>query len=127
MPAIDFEARRVWFVDHIVALQARGADITCAFDAADGRMAGFVTHEKPGHIDQLCVAVEAWGSGAAPVLLNAVKRLSGGSLILDVNQDNARAVRFYEREGFRRLGEGRNPSSGLATWRFEWVDISLVG
>jgi putative acetyltransferase len=90
-------------------------------------MVGFVTHEKPGHIDQLCVAADAWGSGAAGVLLNAVKRLSGGSLTLEVNQDNPRAVRFYEREGFRRAGEGRNASSGLSTWRYEWVDISRVG
>ena len=127
MPAIDFEARRAWFVDHVVALQARGADIVCAFSAADGRMVGFVTHEKPGNVDQLCVAADAWGSGAATALLNAVKRLSGGSLSLDVNQDNARAVRFYEREGFRRVRAGLNPSSGLATWRYEWVDISCVG
>jgi putative acetyltransferase len=39
---------------------------------------------------------------------------------VDVNQDNPRAVRFYEREGFRRLHEGVNPNSGLRTWRLEW-------
>ncbi len=127
MPAIDFEDRRAWFVDRVVAMQERGVDILCAFNAFDGRMAGFVTHERPGHIDQLCVAADAWGSGAATALLNAVKRLSGGSLSLDVNQDNGRAVRFYEREGFRRVGTGLSPLSGHATWRYEWVEPSCVG
>ena len=39
---------------------------------------------------------------------------------LDVNQANARAVRFYEREGFRKVGEGVNPVSGLETLAMEW-------
>ena len=34
MPQIDFEVRRVWFVDHLGALQGRGVEIVCAFDAA---------------------------------------------------------------------------------------------
>lgn len=127
MPAINFEARRAWFVERVVAMKERGVDILCAFNAFDGRMVGFVTHEPPGCIDQLCVAADAWGAGAATALLNAVKPLSGGSLSLDVNQDNTRAVRFYEREGFRRVGTGLTPSSGLATWRYEWVDTSRVG
>ena len=126
MPQIDFEARRAWFVDHFGALRSRGADVICAFRSDNGAMAGFFTHEKPGYIDQLCVAADLWGSGAAIALLNEAKRLSGGHLTLDVNQDNPRAVRFYERERFRRVGEGRSPS-GLATWRLEWVDISRVG
>lgn len=128
MPDLDFQARRAWFVAHIAQLRDRGAEVICAFDAADGHMAGFITHEKPGHIDQFVVGVRDWGSGAAAALLDTAKNLSvGGSLSLDVNQDNPRAVRFYEREGFDRVGEGRNPASGLATWRYEWLDISRVG
>jgi putative acetyltransferase len=117
-PDIDFEARRVWFVERIVDLRDRGATALCAFDAADGRMAGFITLEA-GHIDQLAVAVQAWGSGAASVLLSEAKRRCE-DLALDVNRDNARAVRFYEREGFRRIGEGASAQSGLGTWRYEW-------
>lgn len=128
MPDLDFQARRAWFVAHIAQMRDRGAEFICAFDADDGHMAGFITHEKPGQIDQFAVAARDWGSGAAAALLDEAKRLSaGGSLMLDVNQDNPRAVRFYEREGFNRVGEGRNQSSGLATWRYEWVDISRVG
>lgn len=128
MPAIDFEARRAWFVGRMVGLRDSGATILCAFDASDGRMAGFITLENGGHIDQFAVAVHAWGTGAAVALLNEIKRMSaGGALTLDVNQDNKRAVRFYEREGFRRVGEGRNAASGAATWRYQWRDFSAVG
>lgn len=128
MPGVDFHARREWFVIHIAQMRDRSADIICAFDAADGHMVGFITHEKPGYIDQFAVAVRDWGSGSAAVLLDEAKRLSaGGSLTLDVNQDNLRAVRFYEREGFSRVGDGRNATSGLATWRYRWIDISRVG
>jgi putative acetyltransferase len=119
MPAIDFEARRAWFVDRIGALRANGAAVTCAFDVRDGRMVGFVTLESDGHIDQLAVGVHAWGSGAVGVLLDALKRRAA-RLYLDVNQDNARAVRVYEREGFRRGSPGVNSASGLATGRYEW-------
>jgi putative acetyltransferase len=128
MPEIHFEARRAWFVDRMVALSGSGATILCAFDALEGRMAGFITLEKRGHIDQFAVAPHVWGTGAAAALLNEGKRLSGGvPLALDVNQDNARAVRFYEREGFRRMGEGRNASSGLATWHYRWRDFPAAG
>lgn len=128
MPGLDFEARRAWFVAHISELLARGAGIICAFDELDGHMAGFITHEGSGHVAQFAVAVRDWGSGAAVALLNEAKKLSvGGSLTLDVNQDNSRAVRFYEREGFGRVGAGRNQASGRATWFYKWTDISRVG
>ena len=120
MPAIDFEARRSWFVEHLVAMTARDVVIVCAFDSADGRMADFVTYDKSGHIDQLVAGVHAWGTGAAAALLEEAKRAATGVLHLDVNQDNPRAVRFYEREGFCRASAGVNPASGLATWRYVW-------
>jgi putative acetyltransferase len=120
IPAIDFEARRVWSVDHLIAMASRGVEIVCAFDASDGRMAGFITYDKSGHIDQLVAGVHAWGTGAAVALLDEAKRASSGALHLDVNQDNPRAVRFYEREGFRRTRAGINAASGLATWRYAW-------
>jgi putative acetyltransferase len=120
MPAIDFEERRAWIVDHLVAMASRGVEIVCAFDASDGRMAGFITCDKSGHVDQLAVGVHAWGTGAAKVLLDEAKRASSGTLHLEVNQDNPRAVGFYEREGFRRSGAGINAASGLAIWRYAW-------
>lgn len=120
MPAIDFEARRIWFVDHLSKLHAGGVEITCVFDAQNGVMAGFITRDRAtGHIDQLAVASAYWGAGAAHALIVETKR-AATRLHLDVNQDNARAIRFYEREGFRRTAAGINPGSGMKTWRCEW-------
>lgn len=120
IPAIDFEARRAWFVDHVTALRAAGVAVTCAFDAANGTLAAFITREEEsGHIDQLAAAPAYWAKGAAQALVDDAKRRAA-CLKLDVNQDNPRAVRFYEKLGFRRTAAGINPASGLKTWRYEW-------
>lgn len=124
MPAIDFDARRAWFVDHLSAMHARGVEVTCAYDAANGALAGFITLDRAtGHIDQLAVTPHHWGAGAASALISHAKAHAPGALHLEVNQDNLRAVRFYEKHGFRRRAEDVNPNSGLATWRYEWTDI----
>lgn len=121
MPIIDFETRRGWFVDHLRAMYDRDVEITCAFDAANGAMAGFVTLDPAsGHIDQLAVAPAYWGKGAADALIAHAKLRAPGELRLEVNQDNPRAVRFYEKHGFLRRAAGLNPASGLKTWRCEW-------
>ena len=120
MPSIDFEARRGWFVDHLSALRDQGTLVWCAFDASTGAMAGVVTLDvATGLIDQLAVAPRMWGLGPARALLDVVRRAAKVPLVLDVNADNARAIRFYEREGFRRTGEGVNPNSGLKTFRYQ--------
>ena len=119
MPAIAFEARRAWFADHMIALQET-AQIVCAFDRM-GAMAGFVSVDPAsGHLDQLAVAPRFWGGPAARQLLDEAKRRSPAAIELEVNQDNARAVRFYEKSGFVRKGESVNPRSGLGTWRYRW-------
>jgi len=121
MPAIDFDARRAWFVDHLTAMQEAGVAVTCVFDASRGEMAGFVTLDPAsGHIDQLAVAPAYWSRGAADVLIADAKARAPGALRLEVNQDNARAVRFYEKHGFHRRAASLNPNSGLKTWRCEW-------
>lgn len=121
LPAIDFETRRGFIVDHLGALEDAGARIRLAFDAANGTLAGFVVvHPETGYLDQLAVGPDYWGSGVAAALLAEARRLSPARLVLDVNRDNPRAVRFYEREGFRRIGESTNPRSGLPIWRYEW-------
>jgi putative acetyltransferase len=120
-PGIDFAARRDWFTGHMRALQSAGAVTVCAFDR-DGHLQGFVTVDPAtSYLDQLAVAPAAKGKGAARALLGEARRLSPGSLVLDVNEDNARARAFYEKEGFKKTGEGVNPRSGLKTWRMQWV------
>lgn len=120
MPAIDFETRRTWFVDHMTKLRTAGVAITCAIDAANDALAAFITRdETSGHIDQLAAAPAYWAKGAADALIADAKRRTT-YLKLDVNQDNPRAARFYEKRAFRRIAASVNPTSGLKTWRYEW-------
>ena len=121
MPQIDFEARRGWFSDHLDDLVARGAMLTGGFDAAD-ILLGFVTVEPlTGALDQICVSPSAQGSDVARRLLDEAKRLSPQRLVLSVNLDNPRALRFYEREGFVQGERGSNPKSGLPTVQMIWM------
>jgi putative acetyltransferase len=120
MPAIDFDARRTWFDGHLNRLEAAGFETICAFDPAK-ILLGFVTlHSRTHDLDQLAVKPSAWGSGVAARLLNEARRLSPDTLLLDVNQDNPRAIRFYKREGFSCIAEGINITSGLKTLRMRW-------
>jgi putative acetyltransferase len=73
-----------------------------------------------GYLDQIVVATDAQGRGIADVLLAEARRLSPALLELHVNQDNARAVRFYEKNGFIKSGEDVNPRSGAPIYRMSW-------
>lgn len=124
LPEIDFEARRPWLETHLDELAAGGALIRVALDG-DGRgdeaVAGFVViHPGTGYLDQLAVAPRAWGHGAAETLMDEARRISPALVALDVNQDNPRAVRFYEKMGLAIVSEGENPMSGRRTFRMEW-------
>ena len=120
MPDIDFVARRPWLDGHLDTLAADGAQIRVA-RAADGTVAGFVViHPGTGYLDQLAVAPAFWGKGAAEALMAEARRISPARVALDVNQDNPRAVRFYEKMGLAIVAEGANPMSGRRTFRMEW-------
>lgn len=118
-PDIDFDARRDWFVQHLAELEAAGAKTICAFDGA--RLMGFVVIDPAtGWLDQIAVRPKAFGAGIAARLLAAAKRAAPGKIRLDVNADNFRALRFYKREGFQRIGAGKNKLSGRETAMLEW-------
>jgi putative acetyltransferase len=118
-PHIDFNARVAWWrerwrqelipVAHVVVAEMQGA------------LAGFVTVDPATrYLDQLVVAPEHWGSGAAAALLDEAKRLSPEGLDLLVNKDNSRAIRFYEKHDFAYAGEAANPVSGIPVNRMAW-------
>lgn len=120
MPDIDFEARRPWFHGHLDTLRSGGAELHVA-QAEDGRIAGFVAiHPGTGYLDQLAVAPAFWGKGAAEALMGVAKARVPGGIELDVNQDNPRAIAFYERLGLRIMAASTNPASGRAIWRMAW-------
>jgi putative acetyltransferase len=80
---------------------------------ADGEngIVGFVTVDpRTLYLDQIVVAPELWGSDVGTALIAEAKRLSPAGLDLDVNTDNARAIRFY----------GVNPISGRPVHRMSW-------
>ncbi|MFO1117880.1 MAG: GNAT family N-acetyltransferase [Beijerinckiaceae bacterium] len=118
-PDIDFDARRDWFVRHLAELEAAGAKTICAFDGA--RLMGFVVIDPAtGWLDQIAVRPKSFGAGIAGKLLGAARRVSPERITLDVNADNFRALRFYKREGFQRIGAGTNKLSGRETAKLEW-------
>ncbi|HYC75281.1 acetyltransferase [Brevundimonas sp.] len=74
------------------------------------------------HVDALFVDPARHGAGVGRALIAHARTLHG-ALTVDVNEQNARAVGFYERLGFQRTG--RSPTDGLGmpypllhmTWR----------
>ena len=86
-----------------------------------GGMIGFVTVDpRSGYLDQIVVAPERWGGDAAQTLVDEAKRIAPKGLDLLVNKDNARAIRFYEKHGFRLAGDDVNPVSGRPVYRMTW-------
>jgi putative acetyltransferase len=122
LPEIDFEARRGWLCHRIGALVDEGTVIWVAtvpaLDGAPEKTLGFVTVQpKTGYVDQLVVHPDHWGAGIARRLLDAADAQTRIPLTLDVNEENERAVRFYEKAGFAIVGRGVNPTSGRPTLR----------
>src|ERR1700750_1250782 len=90
-PHIDFAARVAWWRERWRTELVPVCIITVAM--VEQAMAGFVTVDpKTGYLDQLVVAPEAWGSGAAGALIAAAKEQSPTGLDLHANRANARAT-----------------------------------
>lgn len=118
---IDFEARREWLRERVTRLERSGSRTLVLCDGAPPALVGFVVIDPMTHwLDQLCVHPSRFGSGAAEALIEAARSVSPARLHLDVNADNRRAIAFYEREGFVRVGEGASSLSGRPTLIMEW-------
>jgi putative acetyltransferase len=118
-PSIDFTARVAWWRERWRGELVANAAIIVA-EHADA-LIGFVTIDGSGYLDQLVVSPDHWGSQLAGALVDEAKHLSPGGVTLKVNKDNARAIRFYERNGFAQAGEDVNPTSGRAVLKMEWT------
>jgi putative acetyltransferase len=118
-PQLDFSARLAWWRERWRSELVGTATIMLAESA--GQLVGFVTVDpKTLYLDQIVVAPEAWGSRIAHALLAEAKRLSPAGLDLKVNADNARAIRFYEKQGFTVSGTDVNPRSGAPIRKMAW-------
>jgi len=117
-PKIDFVARVPWWRERWRGELVPNAAIVVA--EQEHRLLGFVTIDQQGYLDQIVVAPDHWGSELATMLVNEAKRLSPERITLLVNEDNIRAIRFYERNGFVRAGSGINPTSGRPVLKMAW-------
>lgn len=117
-PQIDFAARLDWWRARWRKDLVPHAAIVVA--EMDGALTGFVTIDSEGYLDQLVVGPDHWGSDTARLLVDEAKRLSPSGITLLVNKDNARAIRFYARNGFAQAGEDVNPTSGRPVLKMEW-------
>ena len=117
-PRIDFAERVAWWRQRWREELVPQARIVVA--AAGAELIGFVTVDGKGYLDQIVVAPERWGQGAAEALVAEAKRLSPQALDLLVNKDNARAIRFYQKHGFVLAGDDVNPVSGKPVYRMTW-------
>ena len=119
-PQIDFNERLTWWRERWKQELLPVADVVVA-ESAD-ELIGFVTIDpKTRYLDQLVVAPEHWSTGAGATLLDEAKRRSPSGIELLVNKENARAIRFYEKHGFRFLREDKNPVSGRPVNRMGWA------
>jgi putative acetyltransferase len=121
-PQLDFSSRLAWWRERWRGELVPIATIMVAErDDESGEMTGFVTIQRSnGYLDQIVVAPEEWGSGLAAALIGEAKRCAPDGLDLLVNQDNARAIRFYEKHGFVVTGADVSPMSGASLHRMSW-------
>ena len=117
-PNIDFAARVPWWRERWRSELVPNAAIIIAEQT--GLLVGFVTIDTRAYLDQLVVAPSLWGSKLADALVDEAKRLSPDCITLLVNEDNARAIRFYQRNGFVDAGKDVNPTSGRPVLKMEW-------
>jgi len=117
-PSIDFNERVMWWRERWRNELVPNAAIVVAEQA--NVLVGFVTIDGKGYLDQLVVNPDHWGSSLATALVDEAKRLSPTGVTLLVNKDNARAIRFYERNGFVHAGEDVNPTSGRPVLKMQW-------
>jgi len=122
-PEIDFAERLDWWRARWRNELLPAAEVVIAEMSRiqEHTMIGFVTVDpRTFYLDQIVVAPERWGSGVGAALIAKAKRISPSGLNLDVNTDNARAIRFYGKHGFVITGAGKNPITGRPVHRMSW-------
>ena len=117
-PGIDFAARVAWWRERWRNELVPNAAIMVAEE--EDMLVGFVTIDANAYLDQLVVSPDRWGSRLADALVDEAKRLSPDSITLLVNEDNARAIGFYARNGFVHAGQDVNPTSGRPVLKMIW-------
>jgi ribosomal protein S18 acetylase RimI-like enzyme len=117
--SIDFAARRSWMTRRLAQHRREGAH--CLVATAGGRLVGLlVINARTRYLDQIAVDPDRQRAGVGDMLLAEAQRLAPEGFSLHVNQDNTRAIRFYEKHGLTTVGEDVNPRSGAAIFHMRW-------
>jgi len=125
--------RRAFTTDHLSSRQYRhhvtntSARVLAAVDASGLLGKALVFFRKNTSVARLysiAVAHEARGRGVGEALVHAAERSARTRgctrLRLEVRQDNAAAIRLYERLGYRRFGAYSGfYEDGADAWRYE--------
>ena len=98
-----------------VKAAAEDADGWVAEDG--GEIVGIATRVG-NELRDLYVIPSAWGTGVATELMATALEGVAGEAVLWVGEDNARARRFYEREGWAADGEIRASALGPTELRY---------
>ncbi|GAA5539852.1 MULTISPECIES: acetyltransferase [Brucella] len=77
----------------------------------DGRPVGFMGLTD-NQIDSLFIAADQRGKGIGKRLIAHAQSLNGGTLTVDVNEQNAQAVGFYRHMGFIETGRSETDDQG---------------
>ena len=107
---------------------AVGYSMLVAAEPADADVAAAVTTRPTVELSKFYLVAEAHGTGAAAVLMResvaTARRRGAASVWLGVNIHNERANRFYEKNGFERVGTKRFLVGG--NWEDDFVrELSL--
>jgi putative acetyltransferase len=92
----------------------------------DGAIAGYLSMGEDGFVPALYLEPSARGSGIGKALLDQAKTLRPAGIELTVFEPNAAARRFYAREGFHEMPEGRvtDTDEGVPTIRMRWKAVA---
>ncbi len=85
----------------------------------DGEIEGFLSFTAPGEIGALFAGPSCQGKGHGTALLNAAKERFD-HLKLSVYAENARAVGFYEKNGFSLQEERIDEATGQREFVMSW-------
>jgi len=88
----------------------------------DGEVEAYVSVSPEGFVFALYLAPQARGRGVGKLLLDRVKALHPDRVELTVFEPNVAAVRFYEREDFAEVPEGRKEDTdeGIPVLLMRW-------
>jgi GNAT superfamily N-acetyltransferase len=85
----------------------------------NGSVQGFLALDDH-FVDQLFIAPDWHGYGLGAMLMGKAKAIYPSHLELDCAQQNFRACRFYERQGFIAVKHGVHAKAGIGEITYRW-------